>query len=101
MKINHTMKSFLNLGVVIMLAFFLSGCFGDTFSTKPEDGQTSGAQPKSRKTTAVYYDFEDVLIPMELKIVKDRKKALFPHFGKRAFFCRQVLFPFFLGLRLE
>jgi hypothetical protein len=72
MKINHTMKSFLNLGVVIMLAFFLSGCFGDTFSTKPEDGQTSGAQPKSRKTTAVYYDFEDVLIPMELKIVKDR-----------------------------
>ncbi|MBC2704574.1 hypothetical protein, partial [Desulfobacula sp.] len=27
---------------------------------------------KSRKTTAVYYDFEDVLIPRELSIVKNR-----------------------------
>ena len=69
MKIN--VKSFVNIGIVVLLAFFISGCFGDTFSSKPEDG-TSDVQPKSRKTTAVYYDFEDVLIPMELKVVEDK-----------------------------
>ena len=69
MKIN--VKSFVNIGIVVLLAFFISGCFGDTFSSKPEDG-TSDVQPKSRKITAVYYDFEDVLIPMELKVVEDK-----------------------------
>ena len=67
MKFN--VKAFLNCLVVVLLAFFISGCLGDTFSSKPEDG-TSDVQPKSRKTTAVYYDFEDVLIPMELKVVE-------------------------------
>ena len=69
MKIN--VKSFVNIGIVVLLAFFISGCFGDTSSSKPADG-TSDGQAKSRKTTAVYYDFEDVLIPMELKVVEDK-----------------------------
>ncbi|MDA3918365.1 MAG: hypothetical protein PF690_15515 [Deltaproteobacteria bacterium] len=69
MKIN--VKVFVNIGIVVLLAFFISGCFGDTFSSKPEDG-SSDVQSKSRKTTAVYYDFEDVLIPMELKVVEDK-----------------------------
>ncbi len=55
----------------MMLTFLLSGCLGNTFSNKPQEEVSSGEQPKSRKTTAVYYDFEDVLIPMELKVVKD------------------------------
>ncbi len=60
--------------MAVLLTFFIAGCFGDTFSSKPEDGQPAGDDSgiKSRKTTAVYYDFEDVLIPMELKVVKDR-----------------------------
>ena len=67
-------RSVLTAGTILLAALFLSGCLGDTFSSKPagaapEAGTTS---PKSRKTTAVYYDFEDVLIPMELKVVKDR-----------------------------
>ena len=71
MKAN--LKIVLNLGMAILLAFFISGCLGDTFSSAPEDGQPAEGDPtKSRKTTAVYYDFEDVLIPMELKVVKDR-----------------------------
>ena len=61
-------KSFKNCAIVVLLALFVSGCLGDTFSSKPEDG-TSDVQPKSRKITAVYYDFEDVLIQMELKVV--------------------------------
>ncbi len=67
------LKSFINLGMAVLLTFFIAGCFGDTFSSKPEDGQSAESDGiKSRKTTAVYYDFEDVLIPMELKVVKDR-----------------------------
>ncbi|MCP4672057.1 MAG: hypothetical protein GY857_12205 [Desulfobacula sp.] len=57
--------------MVLLLALLVSGCLGDTFSNKPADGK-SDVQPKTRKTTAVYYDFEDVLIPMELKVVKDK-----------------------------
>ena len=67
------MKTVLKLAVAAVLALSLSGCLGNTFSSKSSESASSepvGA--KSRKTTAVYYDFEDVLIPMELKIVKDR-----------------------------
>jgi len=64
-------KSFVNLAIVVLLVLFISGCIPGMSSNKPEDGD-SDVQPKSRKTTAVYYDFEDVLIPMELAIVKDR-----------------------------
>ncbi|MCP3874717.1 MAG: hypothetical protein GY699_16385 [Desulfobacteraceae bacterium] len=65
-------KSIFNMVVVLMMALFISGCLGDTFSKKPEDAKPDGDQPKSKKTTAIYYDFEDVLIPLELSIVKDR-----------------------------
>ncbi len=64
-------KLFVNLAIVVLLVLFISGCIPGMSSNKPEDG-SSEVQPKSRKTTAVYYDFEDVLIPMELSIVKDR-----------------------------
>ena len=69
MKVNG--KILVNCGVVILLALFISGCLGETFSSKPEE-ETSETQTKSRKTTAVYYDFEDVLIPMGLKIVDSK-----------------------------
>ena len=69
MKIN--VKTFINCTIVVLLSLLVSGCMGDMFSSKPEDGK-SDVQPKSRKTTAVYYDFEDVLIPMELKVVQGR-----------------------------
>ena len=61
-------------GLAALLALFLTGCLGSTFSKDPEPQSASpqGGSAKSRKTTAVYYDFEDVLIPMELKVVKDR-----------------------------
>ncbi len=64
-------KSFINLAIVVLLVLFISGCIPGMSSSTPEDGG-SDVQPKSRKTTAVYYDFEDVLVPMELSIVKDR-----------------------------
>ena len=57
---------------VLVLAFFISGCSMLGSSPKSEGEQAVDTQSKSRKTTAVYYDFEDVLIPMELSIVNDR-----------------------------
>ena len=60
------------LFVVIGLAalFLFSGCMGLTSSG--DTSEKAKAQPaKSRKTTAVYYDFEDVLIPKELQIVDE------------------------------
>ena len=69
MKIN--VKTFVNSGISILLILLLSGCFANPFSRQPENG-SSNVQPKSKKATAVYYDFEDVLIPLELKVVQAR-----------------------------
>lgn len=57
--------------VVIPAAFLsFSGCMGLTSSG--DTGEKSKAQQsKSRETTAVYYDFEDVLIPKELDIIDE------------------------------
>lgn len=71
MKANSNIRSVVNVVVIVLLAFFISGCFGLGSSSKSEE-DPSVDQPKSRKTTAVYYDFEDVLIPRELSIVKNR-----------------------------
>lgn len=61
------------IGILLSLALFISGCTNNLFSTKTaENEQVEGSSVKSKKTTAVYYDFDDILIPMELKVVKDR-----------------------------
>ena len=70
MKVKSNIKSVVNIMVVVVSVFFIFGC-SDMFSKSPE-GEPAAGQPKSKKTTAVYYDFEDVLIPMELSVVKDR-----------------------------
>jgi hypothetical protein len=71
MKAKCIGKPVVKIVFFIFLAFFISGCSAFDTVIKSEDAQTESTEPKSRKTTAVYYDFEDVLIPMELKVVKD------------------------------
>ncbi len=74
MKIKFGPKRVLNIGIILLLVSFISGCAGfepfGTSENQQEPVEASGV--KSRKTTAVYYDFEDVLIPMELSIVKEK-----------------------------
>ena len=72
MKANYKIKSVVNIVIVLILAVFISGCMGNLNSKKPEGDQTPGDSSKSKKTTAIYYDFEDVLIPMELSVMHDR-----------------------------
>ncbi len=70
MKTNKYRMRLLLLGLGFFLATSIYGCFGNTDSATPET--THSPEEKSKKTTAVYHDFEDILVPMELKINKDR-----------------------------
>jgi hypothetical protein len=65
--------------VMVAAAFCLTGCtqiFSGKKSSEPQTSTVSSdiqpSSPASKKTTAVYYDFEDVLIPLELKVVQDK-----------------------------
>ncbi len=71
MKSDNVFSLIVNVALFGILSLLISGCFGNTFLNKSQGEASSDVQPKSRKTTAIYYDFEDVLIPMELKVVKD------------------------------
>ena len=59
---------------VLVMGCFLMGCMGGVDAT-PSETATMGdvAQtPEIPKPTARYYDFEDVLIPLDLKIVEGK-----------------------------
>ena len=65
--------------VMVAAALCLTGCtqiFAGKKSSEPQTSTVSSdiqpSSPVSKKTTAVYYDFEDVLIPLELKVVQDK-----------------------------
>jgi hypothetical protein len=75
--------------VLIMVAALgcfmgLTGCNNIFSDTQPAESQTAAASsasesesaakpaPESKKRTAVYYDFEDVLIPVELQVLQDK-----------------------------
>ncbi len=72
MKSRYNIKPVVTIMAVVLSAFFISGCLGNMFSKKSGNDPLPDIQPKSKKATAVYYDFEDILIPMELSIVKNK-----------------------------
>ncbi|MCD4741993.1 MAG: hypothetical protein K8R67_05880 [Desulfobacteraceae bacterium] len=71
-KFNFIIAAFCLL--VFILVFTLTGCVGipGSRNTKPSSAQT----PEKSETTAVYYDFEDVLIPKELSIVEAKTMVI-------------------------
>lgn len=72
MKSENMFKSVVQGVGVLMIAFFISGCFGGKASNPPENGMAQVESTKAKNATAVYLDFEDVLIPLELSVVADR-----------------------------
>ncbi len=69
-------KSFVQILAVLIIAFGVTGCL-ENYGASPSDGETSttaGLKTKAgpSKTTALYYDFEDILVPKDLKVVQDR-----------------------------
>ncbi len=77
MKSGNMLKLVVNILGILMLAFLISGCFGRSSSSQPENGSQAVDGPKSKKTTAIYHDFEDVLIPLELSVVNDGTMIVF------------------------
>jgi hypothetical protein len=71
MKIRHCLPVIF-LGCLILTTFiFISGCGHFNGSSDPE--VPPPPQPAvENKSVAVYHDFEDVLVPKELTIIKDR-----------------------------
>ena len=69
MKITNSVKSFVPILFALLVFAALTGCSGLNMGG---DKKGSNATPAmTRETTAVYYDFKDVLIPKELKVVDD------------------------------
>lgn len=60
------------MAVMLLLILSVSGCSLFNSSKTSDTESASPDQPKTRETTAMYFDFDDVLVPMELEVVKDR-----------------------------
>ncbi len=73
MKSAKYLSQALKLGLIFILVMTISGCWAN-MSSEPSETVPPPAQTpeKPKKTTAVYHDFEDILVPMELKVNKDR-----------------------------
>ena len=66
------LRNFIKLFSFAALSLLISGCLGSTFTGKNKTSglSTTSHNSMSRKTTGVYYDFDDILVPKEMKIVK-------------------------------
>ena len=76
----QTVKTLLIMAAAVGCVLGMTGCGGVFSDTQPAKTQTVPATassvplqaPESRKTKALYYDFEDVLVPVELSVVQDK-----------------------------
>ncbi len=79
MKSQNWLNYLLLIGLGTLLTLFVSGCINISGLSSPKEAQVGSTTKKNietrpekpKKTTAIYHDFEDVLVPMELKVVKD------------------------------
>jgi hypothetical protein len=58
-------------GSIVMMAVILLLLAGCSTLKKGDKATTTTTAPAARKDTPVYYDFDDVLIPKELKVERD------------------------------
>jgi len=73
MKFSKHLMVVAKLGTIFLLAMSITGCWANLGSAPAETGAPPAkASEKSKKTTAIYHDFEDVLVPMELTVMKDK-----------------------------
>jgi len=57
---------------IFLFIFTLSGCVGITNPRTNTAKPSTVTAPKAEEPTALYYDFEDVLVPKELEIVNNK-----------------------------
>lgn len=71
MQIRHCLPSAFLVFLIFIAFISVSGC--GLFQGASEAEQVQSPQPEvEKKPVAVYHDFEDVLVPEELTIIKDR-----------------------------
>ncbi len=61
---------FLACGLMALVLF--SGCTNVFRSKSSQEQNSPSVKEKTTRTTAVHFDFEDILVPRELKIVNDK-----------------------------
>ncbi|MCP3900708.1 MAG: hypothetical protein GY707_13450 [Desulfobacteraceae bacterium] len=61
---------------VLLFVFFLTGCVGINNSRNAEAKPSEAETPKAEEPIAVYYDFEDVLVPKELSIINNKTMVI-------------------------
>ncbi len=67
MKITNSLRRLVPIAFVLMVSAAVTGCSGLNTGGAKNASNTTPAM--TRETTAVYYDFKDVLIPKELKVM--------------------------------
>ncbi len=72
----RTIKLNYVLAGVFLFVFLISGCVGITKSRNDEAKPSKVETPKAEEPVAMYYDFEDVLIPKELSIVNNKTMVI-------------------------
>ncbi|NWH04626.1 hypothetical protein [Desulfobacter latus] len=71
MQIRHCLSSTFLVCLIFTALISVSGCGHFEGASEPE--QVQSPQPEvEKKPVAVYHDFEDVLVPEDLTIIKDR-----------------------------
>ncbi len=76
MKLSNCFKTVLAICAVVFSVLLISGCsmFGNS-TTSSEDGASALEAKRasvSKTPTAIYHDFEDVLIPVQMSVIKDK-----------------------------
>lgn len=69
MKITNSVKSFAPILSALLVSVAVAGCSGLNLGGAKNASKATPAM--TRETTAVYYDFKDVLIPKELKVMDE------------------------------
>lgn len=67
MKVNHYCTTIATTFFALLIVLSISGCA--ELNSGQNKKTTEATVAKTRQTTAVYYDFEDVLVPKELAVV--------------------------------
>lgn len=69
MKNINTINPFVTIFFTFLLSVAVSGCSGVNMGANNKSSTAIPAQ--TRETTALYYDFKDILVPKELKVMDD------------------------------
>ena len=66
------LRIFVGISALLLVSMIFFGCVGSKTKTKRSQGLEAVASKQDKTRAPLYYDFEDVLVPSELKLNKKR-----------------------------